>query len=60
MNNRYSQPILCTVVLTESDVRLIVACIYEAQHSALAFAERRTDEALTRIVAGFHRSLLRK
>lgn len=57
MVNRYSQPMLCTITLSHSDIRLIVACIYEAQHSALAFSERRTDQELTRIVSGFHRAI---
>lgn len=54
MLSRYSQPKLCTITLPEPDFRLIVACIYEAQHSALAFSERRTDEHLSVIVQRIH------
>lgn len=48
---------ICTVTLPVSDFRLLIACVYEAQHHQYAFQDRRTDEHLSKIVQTIHRAM---
>lgn len=55
-----TQPTNVTITLPENDFRLIIACIYEAQHHDLAFSNRRADAHLSVIVQAIHRAITRK
>jgi hypothetical protein len=52
-----SQPKNATITLPVGDFRIIVACIYEAQHHDLAFADRRADAHLSVIVQAIHAAI---
>jgi len=57
MVSHTTSPTLCTLTLPVSDFRLLIACVYEAQHHERAFRDTRTDAHLSVIVSTIHRAL---